>query len=66
MFLFLPDSWVSVSDVDNLSLLAKHRIPEVFHGADGIGLHDVKFLVIGGLPEGVMANFACEYAANFQ
>src|SRR5690242_11007540 len=30
------DSWVYVYDASDLSLLAKYRTPEVFHGAGGI------------------------------
>ncbi|HEY0981979.1 hypothetical protein [Schlesneria sp.] len=60
------DSWVYVYDAGDLSLLAKRRTPEVFHGAGGIACHDNKFLVVGGLPDGVSENLAYEYDANFK
>ena len=46
------DSWVYVYDRDDLSLLEKHEIQEVFHGAGGIGFQDGHFFVVGGLPKG--------------
>jgi hypothetical protein len=60
------DSWVYVYDAADFSLLAKHRTPEVFHGAGGIASHDDKFLVVGGLPEGVQENYAYEYDLQFK
>jgi len=59
------DSWVYVYKADDLSLLAKHKTPEVFHGAGGIAHHDGKFIVVGGLPESVNENDAYEYDNNF-
>lgn len=60
------DSWVYVYRPDDLSLLAKHRTPEVFHGAGGIAYHAGKFLVVGGLPTGVQENYAYEYDEDFR
>lgn len=60
------DSWVYVYDAGDLSLLAKHQTPEVFQGAGGIAFHDGKFLVVGGLPEGVKENYAYEYDTGFK
>jgi hypothetical protein len=60
------DSWVYVYDAGDLSLLAKHKTPEVVHGAGGIAYHDGKFLVIGGLPKDVKENYAYEYDADFK
>lgn len=60
------DSWVYVYDADDLSLLSKHKTPEVFHGAGGIAAHDGKFLVVGGLPDGVKENYAYEYDGDFK
>jgi len=60
------DSWMYVYDADELSLVARHPAPEVFHGAGGIAFHDGKFLVVGGLPQDVNENYACEYDANFK
>jgi hypothetical protein len=60
------DSWVYVYDASNLSLLAKHRTPEVFHGAGGIAFHEGKVLVVGGLPEGVKENYLYEYDTEFK
>lgn len=60
------DSWVYVYDAGDLSLLAKHKTAEVFHGAGGIAYHDGKFLVVGGLPEGVNENYLYEYDTDFK
>lgn len=60
------DSWVYVYDAGDLSLLAKHKTPEVFHGAGGIAFHDGKFLVVGGLPDDVNENFLYEYDTDFK
>jgi hypothetical protein len=59
------DSWVYVYDADDLSLTAKHSVPEVFYGAGGIAFHDGKFIVVGGLPPGFEENFAYEYDKQF-
>ena len=59
------DSWVFVYDADTLAELARHRVPEVVHGAGGIGYHDGRFIVVGGLPAGVNENYLYEYDAKF-
>lgn len=60
------DSWVYVYDAGDLSCVAKHKTPEVFHGAGGIAFHDGKFLVVGGLPDDVKENYVYEYDTNFK
>ena len=60
------DSWVYVYDASDLSLLAKHKTPEVFHGAGGIAIHEGRFLVVGGLPDEANENFAYEYNRDFK
>lgn len=60
------DSRVYAYDAGDLSLLAKHKTPEVFHGAGGIAFHGDKFLVVGGLPQDVKENYAYEYDADFK
>lgn len=60
------DSWVYVYDASDLTLLVKHKTPEVFHGAGGIAVHDGKFMVVGGLPDDVMENFVYEYDGDFK
>lgn len=60
------DSWVYVYDAGDLSLDGKRKTPEVFHGAGGIAYHDGKFLVVGGLPDGVKENYAYEYDGDFK
>ncbi len=60
------DSWVYVYDAGDLSCVAKHKTPEVFHGAGGIAFHDGKFLVVGGLPDDVKENYAYEYDGDFK
>lgn len=60
------DSWVYVYDAGDLTVLAKHKTPEVFHGAGGIAFHDGKFMVVGGLPNDVNENYVYEYNVDFQ
>lgn len=60
------DSWVYAYDAGDLSLLAKHKTPEVFHGAGGIAFRDGTFLVVGGLPDDVKENYAYEYDGEFK
>jgi hypothetical protein len=59
------DSWVFAYDAETLAELARHRVPEVVHGAGGIGDHDGKFIVVGGLPAGVKENYLYEYDEQF-
>lgn len=59
------DSWIYVYDADDLACEARHKTPEVFHGAGGIAFHDDKFMVVGGLPDGVNENYVYEYARDF-
>ncbi|MCX6915199.1 MAG: hypothetical protein NT167_19505 [Verrucomicrobia bacterium] len=54
-----------VYDADTLAELTRHRVPEVVHGAGGIGYHDGKFIVVGGLPVGVKENYLYEYDTKF-
>ena len=60
------DSWVYVYKSDDLSVVAKHKVAEVFYGAGAIGCRDGRFYVAGGLPEGMQENFVYEYDADFQ
>ncbi len=55
------DSWVYVYDARDLKELARHKTPELVHGAGGIAWHDGRFLVVGGLPAGVEENYLYEY-----
>jgi hypothetical protein len=59
------DSWVFVYDGDTLAELSRHHVPEVVHGAGGIGYHDGRFIVVGGLPIGVKENSLYEYDEKF-
>jgi hypothetical protein len=59
------DSWVFVYDGATLVELARHPVPEVVHGAGGIGYHDGRFIVVGGLPTGVKENYLYEYDKQF-
>ena len=43
------DSWVYVYDAANLSLLGKHKTPQVIYGAGGIAFDGARFIVVGGL-----------------
>jgi hypothetical protein len=60
------DSWVYVYDANDLSLLSKHKTPEVVYGAGGIEFFDGKFLVVGGLPENAKENYIYEYDDEFR
>lgn len=42
------------------------RPPKSSTGAGGIAFHDGKFLVVGGLPQGIMENYAYEYDGDFK
>jgi hypothetical protein len=60
------DSWVYVYDAETLKEIARHEVPEVFHGAGGIGFRAGHFLVVGGLPDGVEENYVYEYDEQFK
>ncbi len=60
------DSWVYVYNADDLSLIAKHETPEVFHGAGGMSFYNGHFYVIGGLPHEIDENYVYEYDDKFQ
>ncbi len=59
------NSWVFVYDADTLIERARHPVPEVEHGAGGIAYHKGRFIVVGGLPEGVNENYLYEYDEKF-
>lgn len=63
----LADSWVYVYDAEKLSLLAKHPVPEVVHGAGGIAIHNNRVMVVGGMPEEPdnKMNYVYEYDLKF-
>ncbi len=60
------DSWVYVYDGGTLAELAKHRVPEVVHGAGGMEWHNGKFFIVGGLPPDGQANYLYEYDGSFR
>ncbi|WP_235935271.1 hypothetical protein [Candidatus Laterigemmans baculatus] len=60
------DSWVYVYDAASLQEVERHGVPEVFHGAGGIGFRDGRFFVVGGLPAEVDENYVYEYDGDFQ
>ncbi len=60
------DSWVYVYDAEDLSLLARHPVPEVVHGAGGMDVKDGRYFVVGGLPNGWIENYVYEYTADFR
>ncbi len=55
------DSWVYVFDAETLELLEKHAVPELVHGAGGMACDGERFIVVGGLPEGIEENYLYEY-----
>ncbi|MEX2579957.1 MAG: hypothetical protein WD342_12940 [Verrucomicrobiales bacterium] len=60
------DSWIHVYDARNLREIARHSVPEVFHGAGGMDSREGCFFVVGGLPEGVEENYVYEYDGEFR
>ncbi len=60
------DSWVYVYEAKDLSLVSKHAVPEVVFGAGGIAIHDGRFMVVGGLPDGYEENYVYEYDEEFR
>ena len=60
------DSWVYVYRADDLAFVARHAVPEVFHGAGGIGMHGGRFFVVGGLPDDIRENYVYEYDERIQ
>jgi len=62
--------WVYVYEARDLSLVAKHSVPECVYGAGGIAHHKGRFIIIGGLPPGdeekYQQNYAFEYDKNFR
>jgi len=60
------DSWVYVYDADDLSEVARHQTPQVFHGAGGIAYRQGRFFVVGGLPAGVEENYIYEYDEDLE
>ena len=60
------DSWVYVYRAEDLSEIARHKTPELFHGAGGIAYHNGRFVVVGGLPESVNENYVYEYDPDFK
>ena len=60
------DSWVYVYDAETLKELARHKTPELVHGAGGIASRDGRFLVVGGLPPGTDENYLYEYDESFR
>ena len=60
------DSSVYVYEASDLSFVTRHETQEVFHGAGGIGIHNGRFFVVGGLPDGVDENYVYEYDGDFK
>jgi hypothetical protein len=60
------DSWVYVYRADDLAFVARHAVPEVFHGAGGIGVRGGRFFVVGGLPDDIRENYVYEYDEEFK
>lgn len=60
------NSWVYIYNADDLSLIERHPVREAVHGAGGIAFHDGRFIIVGGLPEGIEENYVFEYDKNFK
>jgi hypothetical protein len=59
------DSWIYVYDSEDLSLLARHPVKDVVYGAGGIAFGDGRFIVVGGLPDGVGENHIHDCGPDF-
>ena len=59
-------SWIYVYEASSLNEVARHAVPEVFHGAGGIGFHQGNFFIVGGLPNDISENYVYEYDGNFK
>lgn len=57
--------WSMTYDAEDLSLLARHPVSEVVYGAGGIAFADGRFIVVGGLPDGMGENYIYEYDRDF-
>ena len=60
------DNEILAYHADTLQLKARHKVPQVKHGAGGIAHHQGKFIVVGGLPEGITENYLYEYDDSFR
>jgi hypothetical protein len=60
------DSWIYVYDGGDLSLLDRRPAGEAVYGAGGIAFGDGRFIVVGGLPEGVRENYVYEYGRDLR
>ncbi len=60
------DSWVFVYDARDLKELARHKVPELVHGAGGMVFKNGSFYVVGGLPVGFNENYVYEYDKDFK
>ena len=60
------DSWVYVYRAKDLSLVSKHEVQEVVHGAGGMAYHGGNFTVVGGLPKGTDENYVYIYSPKFE
>jgi len=60
------DSWIYVYDAASLEELAKHPVPEAYHGAGGVALRQGHFFIVGGLPSEIKENYVYEYDAEFK
>jgi len=59
------NNFIYVYDANDLTLLGKHPVPEVVHGAGGMACRNGHFYVVGGLPEGFEENYVYEYDDKF-
>ncbi len=60
------DSWIYVYDGGDLSLLDRRPAPEAVYGAGGVAFGDGRFVVVGGLPDGVGENYLYEYSRDLR
>ena len=60
------DSWIYVYKTSTLTMVTRHKTPELVYGAGGIAYHDGKFIVIGGLPESLQENYLYQYDSSFK
>ena len=59
-------SWVYEYDTAELRFIRRYPVDEAIHRAGGIAHHQGRFLIVGGLPEGIEENLVLEYDSEFR
>ena len=62
----MSDNWIYVYRSSDLKLLERKEIPQVKHGAGGVAYDGKRFIVVGGLPDGIEENYVYEYDSQLE